>query len=308
MTANTLAAERELRVLQLVPSPRPFFDQQVAALERLGVDSAVVAVPGSAGDRGPAAYARFAGRTVARNLEAFDVVHANYGLTAPFALAGTNCPVVVTLWGSDVMGPSWLRRLSLASAARAAAVVVPSRPLARAVDCDHELIPFGVDTDRFRPIDRSTAREAVGWPREERIVLFPWDPSRPVKRHDLAERVVARVPGATLRTVHGVPHERMPAYLSASDAVLVTSERESGPMVVREAAACNVPVVSRDVGFAADVLADVEACAVVEGEAALASALERVLGRRTDGRRAVEGLDPDRTGDRLADLYRSVLR
>lgn len=297
----------DLRVLQLAPSRRPFFDQQVDALEDLGVASSVVTVPGDAGSRGPAAYARFAGETVARRQDPFDLVHANYGLTAPFALAASPRPVVLTLWGSDLMGPGWLRRLSLAAARAAAAVVVPSAPLAAELDCEHAVIPFGVDTDLFRPVDRETAREQVGWSADERIVLFPWDPDRPVKNYPLAERVVARVPGATLRTVHGVPHSRMPAYLNASDAVLVTSRRESGPMVVREAVACNVPVVSRDVGFAADVLADVEGCAVADEEAALASTLEAVLGERTDGRGTVTGLDPERTGARLAALYRSVL-
>lgn len=306
MNRVTTRSEEGLRVLILAPSRRPFLDQQISALEGEGVDTTVVTVPGTAGERNSVEYMTFLSRSVATSLDAFDLIHAHYGLTAPFALAARTRPMVLTLWGSDVQGPPWLHRLSLAGARRAAAVIVPFTSMQNSISTDTAVIPFGVDLDRFVPIDRSTARERVGWSDHQRSVLFPWDPDREVKRHDLAERIVGRVPHATLREVHDVSHQRMPLYVNASDAVLVTSDRESGPMVVREAAACNVPVVSRDVGIAADVLEDVDACAVVEGEAAMATALKRVIGHRSNGRAAVTGLDPTRSATQLRDLYISV--
>lgn len=310
----------DLRVLQLTSSRRPFFEQQVDALEAVGVTCETVAVPPRAGrerGRGPREYLSFYLQTLGRGLEAFDLVHVNYGLLGPPGLAQPTRPVVLTLWGSDLMGPAWLTRISRLSARFSDAVIVPTGGLARRLarspgGTTAEVIPFGVDTDLFRPIPREEARERVGWDTypDERVVLFPYAPDRPVKNYSLAERVVARVPDATLRTVSGVPHEAMPDYMNASDALLITSERESGPMVVKEAAACNLPVVSRDVGFAAEVLGEVANSAVVDGETALVARLEEILDADgpSDGRESVPGLDSDALGRQIAAVYRSVLR
>jgi glycosyltransferase involved in cell wall biosynthesis len=46
----------------------------------------------------------------------------------------------------------------------------------------------------------------------------------------------------------------MPLYVSACDALLLTSEREASPTIVKEALASNVPVVSFDVGDVAECL------------------------------------------------------
>lgn len=302
----------DLRVLQVATSPRSFFTQQVAALETRGVDCTTVTVPRPAsGGRGPADYARFYARTIAEALDGHHVVHANYGLVGPLALAQPVRPVVLTLWGSELMGDSaWLDRWSRFAARHSDAVVVPSRRLARELDTPHELVPFGVDTDLFRPIDRDRARERVGWAPDRRHVLFPYDPSRAVKDHPRARRLVDRLPDdVVLQTVSGVPYEEMPYYVNASDVLLVTSRRESGPMVVREAAACNVPVVATDVGFVADVLAGVEHCHVADGDDELLAALESVLAGegRSDGRTAVDSLSLDRMAERLVATYRTAL-
>jgi glycosyltransferase involved in cell wall biosynthesis len=209
------------------------------------------------------------------------------------------------------MGEGWLPRVTRTAARRADAVIAPWPALSRELDgeVDHTVVPWGLDTDLFRPIDRAEARERVGWPADERIVLFPYDPDRPVKDYPLAERTVSRLStDAELRVVTGVPYEEMPYYLNASDALLVTSERESGPMVVREAAACNVPVVSTDVGAAADVLGDVENAHVAGDEEALVAALEAVLddGGRADGRSTLDDLGVDRMGERLLSVYDEI--
>lgn len=303
----------DLRVLQLTSSRQSFFEQRIAALEDRGIDCETVAVPAREGrerERGPREYLSFYLHTLGRSLETFDLVHVHYGLLGPLALAQPTRPLVLTLWGSDLMGPSWLARLSRLSARHSDAVVVPSKVLSRQLNCPHEVIPFGVDTGLFRPIPQEVAREHVGWSRDpdERVVLFPYAPDRPVKNYPLAEQVVKRVPNATLETVSGVPYEEMPYYMNASDALLITSERESGPMVIREATACNVPIVSRDVGFAAEVLAGVSDSYVAESEAELAACLKvAVRAGRSDGREVLDDLDPAFAARRLESVYRGAI-
>ena len=304
-----------LQVLQLVTSPRPFFDQQVAALEDRGVDCTVVAVPGAhEGDsaRSPTAYARYYSRLLSEIRSAeYDLVHANYGLVAPFALAQPIRPVVTTLWGTDLMSDrDWLRSISRLGASRSDAAIVPSPAMSRELEADHELIPFGVDTDRFRPIPRAEARERVGWETDRPIALFPYDRTRSVKDFPRAQRLVERTEAdLELRTVSGVPHEEIPYYMNASDVLLVTSRRESGPMVVKEAAACNLPVVSTDVGFVRETLEGVDECVVSDDDADLIAGLERIAADRTraNGRETIDGLGIDALGDRLLGVYRRVL-
>jgi glycosyltransferase involved in cell wall biosynthesis len=302
----------DMRVLQLATSRRSFFQNQVQVLEAQGVECETLIVPRPReGGRGPREYLSYYLQTLGRGIEDFDLVHVNYGLIGPLALAQPTRPVVFTPWGSDMMGSNWLRHISDFTAQRSDAVISPSKSISRLLDVPHEYIPFGIDTDLFSPIDRETAREKVGWPMDtdERIVLFPYDPERPVKNYALAERVVSRVPDATLKTVSGVPYEEMPTYMSASDALLVTSEHESGPMTVCEAAATNLPVVSRDVGFVTDVLGEVDQSAIANTEAELVSSLTGILstGERSNGRSTIDRYSLDTLGRELVRVYQKVL-
>lgn len=304
-----------MKVLQLVTSPRPFFEQQVSVLEDRGVECTVLGVPGEYdGDAGrtPLEYARYYPRILSRvRATDFDLVHANYGLTAPFALAQPLRPVVLTLWGTDLMGEhDWLRAVSRLGARRSDAVIAPSRAMARRLEADHELIPFGVDTDLFRPISQIRARERVGWETDRPIALFPYDEDRSVKDVSRARRLVERTnTDLELRTVHGVDHDRIPDYMNASDVLLVTSKRESGPMVVKEAAACNLPVVSTEVGFVPETVGDVSNCVVSDRDEDLIAGLETIAEERprSDGREAIDGLSLESMGESIASLYRTVL-
>jgi glycosyltransferase involved in cell wall biosynthesis len=303
-----------VRVLQLYTSTRSFFENQVEALERRGVTCTTVGVPGSHDPEDPRTatdYLRYLPRVLGRSLDGYDLVHANLGLVGPFALAQPTRPVVLTLWGSDLMGERrWLGALSRASARAADAVVLPSPAMSPALSCEHAVVPFGIDLEQFRPIDRQRARERVGWDTEATVLLFPYHTGRPEKDYPRAERVVAAADvDVELRTVSGVPYREMPHYLNASDAVLVTSTRESGPMVVKEAAACDVPVVSTDVGFVREQLADVENSRVCTSDRELAAAIEAVVegSARSNGREVLDGLGLDAMGERLTRLYGRVL-
>jgi len=299
---------RDLRVLQVAPARRSFFDQQVRVLEERGVDCTVL-IPSGTG--GFLSHARFYSRVLDASRDRYDLVHVNYGPLAPFGLGQPTRPVVLTLWGTEFAGRSpWLDRATRTGIRYSDAVIVPSSTLSRTLSRRHDVVPFGIDTERFRPISREVARERLGWEQEGRIVLFPFDPERSVKEYGRARRVVDRLdPSPELKTVCGRPYEEMPLVMNASDVLLVTSRYESGPVVVKEAAACNVPVVSTDVGSARDVLRDVENSYVVDGEDGLVAGLEAALegDRRSNGRAVVGDFELDRMADGLLSVYDRVV-
>lgn len=309
-----------MRVLNLVTSPgAEFFQVQVRALADRGVDQTTIGVPGERepGDdamtsRSLLDYVQFSLPALRRSFEDYDLIHANYGLTAPPAIAQPNLPVVVSLWGSDLLGE--YARISRFCARRADAVIVMSPEMAEALDVECHVIPHGVDLQRFRPFPRAPARAAVGWPQDARHVLFPYPAENAVKDYPRAERVVQTVDErlddeVVLQTLHGVPHARMPLYVNAADALLLTSKREGSPNSVKEAMACNLPVVATDVGDVRARLDGVEPSHVRDSDAGLVEALLDVLERDSpsNGRRAVEPLGVEAMARRIRDVYESVV-
>lgn len=308
---------RRIRVLGLTTTGwRSFYEAQEAALAEAGITCITRDVPGDhrafhdgVRERSVLDYLRLY-PTVLREVPRCDLVHANYGLTAPFALAQPR-PSVLTLWGGEFVANPYASLIG-ACTRRVDEVIVPSAALAERLPdgVEPHVIPFPVDTDLFRPVDTRSARERVGWDADGRIVLFPYATSRFEKNYPLAERVVDGLDvDAELRTVANRPHEEMPYYLNASDAVLVTSRWESGPMVVKEALACEVPVVARPVGFAPSVLDGVDGCRIGRTERELRSALSTVLraGGRADGRDRVLEYGAAEMGEHLRTVYERCL-
>ncbi|MHB9285885.1 glycosyltransferase [Halobacteriales archaeon Cl-PHB] len=305
-----------MRVLNLVTTRKPFFEQQEQVLRDQGVDVTTVTVPGTwdpedGTTRSPLDYVRFCKTVFDASPREYDVVHANYGLTAPAALAVPGPPVVVSLWGSDVFGR--FGRVSQVCARLADAVVVMSPEMAEAVEADSYVLPHGIDLSRFEPMATGAARAELGWDPDAHQVLFPYSPSREEKDYPRAERVVAAVDDrrdapVRLQVVTGVAHDRVPIYMNAADAMVLTSTHEGSPNAVREALACNLPVVATDVGDVARRVADASLSTVADTDAALADGLERALTSvvAPDGREAVRAESLDRMGQRLRRIYRTA--
>jgi len=307
-----------MNVLNLVSNADArFFEQQTAALEARGVNCDVATPPGDhcaredVTERTPGDYLRFVPRAVRASLDGYDLVHANYGLTAPMALAQVRLPVVLSLWGSDLMGEyGWL---SKACARFCDAVIVMSDEMARKLDAPCHVIPHGVDTDRFAPEPTAAAREEVGWDPDARHVLFPYPPADEVKDLPRAERVVERTrermdAPVELQVVYGVPHARVATYMNAADVLLLTSKREGSPNSVKEAMGCNLPIVSTDVGDVGQRLEGVSPATVSDDDDELVAGLADVLAdpRPSDGRKAVRDISLERMGERIEAVYESV--
>jgi len=306
--------ESTIEVLQLVTTPRPFFKKQVAVLERQGISCTVLPVPGGTSDtRSILDYARFQGRVLREvAVNDFDIVHANYGLTAPTALLQPLRPVVLSLWGSDLLGTyGWLSEACLT---HCDAVIVMSEEMDDRIDQETHIIPHGIDMDQFAPESRSQAREAVGWSEIAKHVLFPYDPSRSVKDYPRAEAIVDAVneqsnQSVKLHAVYNIPHEQVPTYMNAADALLLTSKREGSPNSVKEALACNLPVVTTDVGDVADIVGDLDNCAICQTNDELVQVLVNVLtsDKRATSRPRVREHGLEQMGQELREVYDDVL-
>jgi teichuronic acid biosynthesis glycosyltransferase TuaC len=320
-----------LRVLMITPEyPRPespgsgsFILRQTEALRATGVEVDELRFS----SRGNLINHVRAWRRMRRMLARvrYDVVHAQFGHVAPLALLQNCAPVLVTFRGEDLLGiPDEHGRptakgalyvaLSRTVAELADAVVVVSRELgARLPRTDWQLIPSGVDLELFRPQARDEARRRLGWPLDRPIALFAaLDPCDPRKRRGLAEAAIALAAPSTgleLRVASGVPPTVMPFYMNASDLLLLTSVNEGSPNVVKEAMACNLPVVSVNVGDVGERLRDVQPSAVCAATPrALAAGVELVLadGRRSNGRASLTDVAEPLLAEKLRSLVETL--
>lgn len=327
------ATDRPLRVLMLTcawpPPDRPgyttnFIRRQVEFLRTAGVDVDVFHFT-SAMHPGNYVRAWFGmRRQLARHR--YDLVHAQFGQSGIVALP-KRLPLVVTFRGDDLQGIVG-RDLRITPAGKLLQQV--SRLVARAADAcivvsEHmkaflppavsaHVIPSGLDFDQFRPIPRDEARARLRLPPDKPLVLFVGNPEVERKRLPVARAamdILNRTLPAELIIAWKVRHSDVPWWMNACDVLLFTSMQEGSPNAVKEALACDLPVVSVPVGDVAQRIAGVAGCELCEDERpeSLAAAVERVLrrGQRAAGRAAVQDLDERRLVEQVIAVYHSVI-
>ena len=243
------------------------------------------------------------------------------GLVGP----GLGLPYAVIVHGAEIALPGRLpagRQLLGRVLSRAALVVAGGNyPAAEARaaaghDLPMVLVPPGVDTGRFRPLDlpaRQAVRARLGIPADARLVLAV---SRLVprkgidsllaaatllapERPDLVVAVVgggrdrgrlerlATAGGADVRFLGKIPDDDLPGVLATADVFAVPCRRRWGGLeqegfgiVFLEAAACGVPQVAGDSGGAAEAVESGRTGFVVgepDDPGAVAAALARLL-------------------------------
>jgi glycosyltransferase involved in cell wall biosynthesis len=325
---------RALIVTNMYPTPaRPadgaFITSQVASLRDLGVEIEVCHL--NRPSEGRSVYRGLAGKIHSLvSTTRPDVVHVQYGgvLANRVGRAVRDRPLLVSFCGDDLLGGggggltdraarAYNVIESRRAAGRADGIVVKSRnlfdALPRGLSKDRVwILPNGVDTRRFRPLDRLECQSALGWSPDRKHVLFPAPRSRPEKRFELATAAVAELNGGSeveLHALEGVSHDQVPTWMNAADAVVLTSSREGSPNAVKEALACNVPVVSVDVGDVRERLDGIDGCYVAEATPAdLAEKLRLVLerGTRIDAGEHVETIAIDRVARKLLGIYETL--
>jgi teichuronic acid biosynthesis glycosyltransferase TuaC len=324
---------RVLFVTNMWPdSERPWYGSfvysQARSLGALGIDIDVLPIRGYASKW---AYQRAAWDMVKRNVAGrYDVVHAHYGHSAVIARLDLRRPLVVSFCGDDLLGtpaagdPARMTRASRALArsfaqvARvASATITKSRQMAlelpRGAQARNHVIPNGVDLEMFHRTDQAMARAALGWNSDETAVLFVGDPGNERKNFALAERAVALAAREhqqmTLRVAKGVAPADVPLWMSGADVLIHPSWSEGSPNTVKEAMACELPVIATGVGDVPERLGGVPGCHVLPPRAdAFADALLDAVRHHPSAaaRAAVAPLSLDRVAHQIADVYRSV--
>jgi glycosyltransferase involved in cell wall biosynthesis len=290
-----------------------FVKAQVDSLRKKGLFIDLVFANGR---RSKLNYIRGAWQVFWRSLlKRYDLVHAHYGLSGPMARCQLRSPVAVSFCGTDVMDPRQ-GRISRLISRLVDLSIVKSEPLKRALGReDARVIPNGVDLSLFRPMSPTQARRKLALSESGYYVLFVGNPANGPKRFDLAQEVLRVARERLSRPVEllalfGHPQSDVPLYMNACDVLLVTSQWEGSPNMVKEAMACNTPIVATDVGDIREIIAHTDNNYICPHDPnILADRLLSVLnsGRRADGREKISALSLERTADRIISLYRELL-
>lgn len=261
----------------------------------------------------------------------YDIIHAHYGLSGWVALLAKNRKpkVVISFMGNDLLGDhanngkstmfgNILVKLNKSLAKYADQIIVKSDEMFDTLKHKNKsLIPNGVNLDLFSPAGKDSCLEKTSWDPQLRHILFLSNPERPEKNFGLTKAAInlLYIKDIQLHILEQIPHRELVYYYNAADVCILSSYHEGSPNVIKEAMACNCPIISTNVGDVKKVITGIEGCYVTSFDPTdVAEKLKLALefaqkSRRTKGReRIVElGLDGETIAGRILEVYEKAL-
>lgn len=270
----------------------------------------------------------------------YDIVHSHHTYcTYPFwtakSILGLQIPLILTFHEAEALRPPELiprdvdilsklvysRKIKKWAVQRVDLLISVCKDLIEVLNFRGKstVKPPGVDLQLFKPLNKFECRRKLNLTKDKKMVFFPADIKNP-KRHlqkgfSLMQSAFAmlRTDNILLITGGDISHQNMPLYMNASDVVVQTSNYEASPMIIKEAMACNVPIVSTDVGDTKTIVGGTEGCFVCEREArdiALKIGAALDYDKDTEGRARIRklGLDLRQVARAIVNIYKETLR
>lgn len=250
----------------------------------------------------------------------FQLIHAHYSFSGIIAcLAMPRIPVVVSLMGSDSEA-SLLFKVIIKFFNKFCwdVVIVKSSNIKSNLQIENAVIlPNGVNFELFREISSSLSRKKIDFQGHGKLVVFIANPKRKEKNYDLAKHAIEILQetgcDVTLYIVFGkdgIDNEKIPYYINAADTLLLTSIREGSPNVIKEAMACNCPVVSTNVGDVNEVISNTQGCYITSFDPIDISSKLRnaIYYGKTEGRKNIARLSSENVAQKLKQIYISIIK
>jgi teichuronic acid biosynthesis glycosyltransferase TuaC len=249
-----------------------------------------------------------------------DIIHAHYSLSSMVTgLTFSRKPLIVSLMGSDAKSGAFIRWcINWFSRLFWDAVIIKSESMISSLSIKEPIvIPNGVNLSLFKPLDNYGLKDRYSFSQNKKTILFLANPSRLEKNYKLAEQAFNLLDPSTteLQVRYSLPQEEIPLLINAADVVLLTSKWEGSPNLIKEAMACNCPIVATDVGDIRWLFGNVDGHYITSfNPNDVAEKLKYALifvneKSRTNGReRIIElGLDSESIAERIFKLYEKIL-
>lgn len=285
----------------------------------------------------PVVYSLAGMRRIRNAAKQTDIVHVHFGglyaLAVWFFLIGISCPKVITFHGTDIHAKAIktaknvfiIIKIKLNQIASFITILLFNR-VGFVAEGMKQYIPrwmkgiinnksfiqsLGVDYHIFYPIEKTDARAKVGIG-EGMKVLFSTISNCAIKRQDIAEAIVKELgPAFSIVIMCGVHPDDVPVYINACDLLVLTSDEEGSPNIIRECLALNKPVFSVDVGDASLQLKGLRNSCIIERNPSLAAKVikEKLKLDYIDNTREKmkNVLDFDSLNMQIIDMYYSLI-
>lgn len=242
----------------------------------------------------------------------FDIIHAHGGHIGSIANFQRRIPVLTTYHGSDINNPITRLISLIALIFSKRNIIVSSNLLDKVKDyANGKVIPCGIDFDIFVPLEKFRCRNELGLKENNKILLFAGNSEKKVKNYKLAKSAAELIDQEYLMIeLRDFKRSHVNLLLNAADLLLMTSISEGSPQIIKEAMACNCPIVSTDVGDVRQVISNTEGCYITSFEPQdVAEKIKFALtfGRRTNGRDIVKNLDNTVIAKKILDVYNNAL-
>jgi glycosyltransferase involved in cell wall biosynthesis len=301
----------------------PFIKEQGESLKRLGLELDYYPIIG----KGIFGYLK-AGLKLRKYLKKnkYDLIHAHYTLSGwASIIAARKIPIVLSLMGSDAYGEyvgvkkvllksrfstflTWLAQPFVK------AIISKSPNIERYVFLKYKsyIVPNGINRRVFKP-EMNGRKNGDPATNGKKQVLFLGSKTDVRKNYPLAHAAVSQLGLSDIELVNPYPvsHDQIPKYLNSAKVLVVPSLMEGSPNVIKEAMACNCPIVSTDTGDIRWLFGDTEGCYLASFDTAnfaenIQLALEFAEKKgRTKGIQRIEelGLDSETIAKRICDIY-----
>ena len=287
----------------------PFIKEQAESIRDEGISVEYFLIEG----KGISGYLKniYRFNTVIQNYKP-DIIHAHYGLSGLFANLQRRVVVITTFHGSDInykiISLFSLLTMKLSKHNIFVSDKIAEKALAKR---NFSVIPCGIAMNIFSPTDQKEARAKLYLRENKKIILFSGSFDNPVKNYPLAKSAVDLLEdNIELIELKGYSREQVNNLLNACDVALMTSYTEGSPQFIKEAMACNCPIVSTDVGDAKEIIGDTEGCYICSYEPEdVAEKIKKALNfdKRTNGREKIKHLDEKIIAQKIIAIYRKVL-
>lgn len=270
-----------------------------------------------------------------------DVIHAHYGLSAITAELQSMVPVVTTFHNGETLNPLVNFFTSLFSL-RAKHVVYVAQHIYDLLYFKHKhhsVIPCGVNMDDCVVMDQKDAREQLGFENGVKYILFGGGFDNLRKNYAILRDAVERMeqqPWIPVKggercgnivclEMKGLSRAECVLRMNACDLFALPSHSEGSPQALKEAMACNCPIIATDVADVRHLLGTLEGHYILrnprstteywEGDAQSVDEMTELLkealrfsGRTTGRERIIElELSNDQVAKRLQAIYESIL-
>lgn len=289
----------------------PFVYEQAYALKEQGIETDFFLVSGLM----PFAY--FNHKRLNEKIRSFhpDIIHAHYGLSAIPALLSKKVPVVVTFHNGETL--NWhinlLTSLFSLKADHVIYVAQHIRDLCYFKAKNYSILPCGVNLDEIEIIPYRQARRLLEFEDDKKYILFGGAFSNLRKNYPLLKEAIEKSGRDDIEVLEmkGLSRAECTLRMCACDLFALPTKSEGSPQALKEAMACNCPIIATDVADIRHLLGELDGhyiCSFNPDEVANVLNCALSFNGRTEGRQRIIrlGLTNNQVAKQLIEIYKDL--